>query len=256
MASISKELLNNIGLEKGEIEPYWYLLNCGKEISVYTLAKELKISRSTMYGIANSLVRKGFVVWISKEKENRYLKVSSGVGLDRLILTEKRKVESYTSSISEISKYIASATQNPFETHVKYYSGVEGLEQIIWNTLSAKGDMYGYSSWDRNTLLSKTFIEQHQQEAKNRGPIDHVIVNESRVENVKQYLLQYPLKVRFLPKSKLDIKGDTYIYDNTFALTFYNDVQIFGLEIENKDFVSVQVDLFKSMWEIAEEITV
>ena len=90
---------------------------------------------------------------------------------------------------------------------MKYYSGVEGLEQIVWNTLSSKDkNMYGYSSWDRNNFLSQKYIDVHQKEALLRGPKDHVIVNDERILKedfsvILNYMKIYPLEMRYLRES-------------------------------------------------------
>ena len=117
-----------------------------------------------------------------------------------------------------------------------------------------KTDMYGYSAWDRNNLLSKNFIELHQKEALVRGPVDHVIINENRLEEIKKYLKTYPLEVRYIPRKKLYISGDTYIYNNIFAVTFFNENKIIGIEIENEELVKVQKSIFMNLWNSAKRI--
>ena len=254
-----KNDLKILDLAEKEIDVYWLLLHEGTQ-SVYQLSKRLSIPRSTLYGIVNIMVQKGFLVWVPKGKGKRNVEAVQPATLRKNFHKKKQNILQAQKVISSLKSYIGLVKQEPFTTNVKYYSGVEGLEQIVWNTLSSRDkNMYGYSSWDRNKFLSKKYIDIHQKEALLRGPKDHVIVNEKRILKedfsvILNYMEIYPLEMRYLPSKDLYISGDTYIYDNVFAIAFYKNENIFGVEIENEEFVKVQKSIFDNLWKQAKDI--
>lgn len=255
----SKKKLYNLNLSEREVEVYWKLLHEGAQ-SVYKLSKELSIPRSTMYGVVNRMVQKGFAVWIEARRGKRKVKPTDPEILMKKIKEKEQKLKKGKEVVNSIKTYMEVLSSEPFTTNVKYYEGEKGLQQIIWNTLKCKsGKMYGYSSWERHRYLSKKFIELHQKEALKRGPKDHAIINDKKVtkKSIKamfEYMKTYPLEIRHISSDDLNIYGDTYIYDNIFAVTVFKNGRIFGLEIENEDIVKVQKSLFDNMWNGARPI--
>jgi len=246
--------LQQLNLETHEIDIYWHLLHKDK-MTVYRLAKDLKTPRSSMYGYVDALVTKGYLIWKNEKNDKRYIEAVSPEGIQLTIQNERLKLDTYEDTLNKLSTHLNLINKQPLQMNIKYYEGVKGLEQIIWNTLSCKsGNMYGLSDWDRNHYLSKKFIDLHQKEAQLRGPVDHIITKAGRVKDLKPHLIKYPLEVRALPTEKFTINGDTYIYDNIFASTVFVDDKIFGFEIENEEFAKLQLSTFMLLWDIAEEI--
>lgn len=254
MALITKKDLTNLNLTKREIDIYWHLLHHGK-MTVYKLAKDLNIPRSTVYGIVNSLISSGYLNSTATSKNKSFY---DAIKPDQLILQiekENEELQEQKNILSNLAIQIQNLGQSPLEMNIKYYEGESGLEQIIWNTLNCKsGNMYGISDWDRNHYLSNKFIDLHMREAHIRGPIDHLITKEGRVKDVIPHLKNYPLVVKTLPAEKLAINGDTYIYDNVFASTIVIDEQIYGFEIYNEAVAKLQLSIFMMLWQVADEL--
>jgi len=252
MTWMNKEDLKKLDLEKHEIDIYWKLLNEGK-MSVYKLAKELNVPRSTMYGYTATLVSRGYLTWSSVKKGKKSIEAVNPQNISRIYELEKKKIEGYQDTLQDLLQYTKIKKNNSLAMDIRYYEGVSGLEQIVWNTLSCKsGNMYGISDWDRNYYLPKDFVDLHQKEVWIRGPKDHIITKEGRVHDIKKHVENYPLEIRTLPTEKLFFNGDTYIYDNIFAATIFRDGNIFGFEIENEEFAKIQLSSFMLLWELAD----
>jgi len=251
---MNKTDLQNLNLETHEINIYWHLLHKDK-MTVYQLAKDLKTPRSSMYGYVDALVIKGFLVWKNAKSSKRYIEAVPPEGIQLAVQKKRLKLDTYEDTLTQLSNHLELVNKQPLQMNIKYYEGVKGLEQIIWNTLSCKsGNMYGLSDWDRNHYLSKKFVDLHIKEVWLRGPVDHIITKAGRVTNVKKHLKKYKLEIRALPTDKFTINGDTYIYDNIFASTVFVDDKIFGFEIENEEFAKLQLSIFMLLWDIAEEV--
>lgn len=251
---IHKNTFSKLGLNQNEGRIYIHLLQNGNQ-SVYKIAKDLQISRSTTYGLVNQMVKAGFLTWIASDKSSKHIDAISPEDLAHLARQKRQEADEIEKSLQLTQDFINSTKNTNFSTDVRYFPGQKGLEQLIWNTLKAKKkEMYGYSAFDRNEHLPDKFIMAHLQEARIRGPRDHVIVNEERKDSIIKYLSDYPLEVRFLPWSELAIAGDIYMYDNIFAISFYKSNTLFGLEIENQEFVDIQMSMFENLWKRAEVV--
>src|SRR3990167_9090960 len=153
--NFAKEKLEKLGLTKLETDIFWYLLHNNQQ-SVYKLSKELSVPRSNMYGIINGLVKRGFVNWQVGKKDKRYVEAVKPEHLGKELQKQKDSIKEAEYTVRALAKYLSFINKEPFKTQVRYYEGREGLEQLVWNTLSCKdGNMYGYSAWDRNKLLTQ-----------------------------------------------------------------------------------------------------
>lgn len=61
--------------------------------------------------------------------------------------------------------------------------------------------------------------------------------------------------VRFLSEKSLVIRGETFIYDNIYALVYLNTVGINGFEIESRDFTQTQRSIFETLYDLAKPIS-
>lgn len=251
---MQKNDLLKLNLEDFEVDIYWALLIEGKQ-SVYKLAKDLQIPRSTMYGYVSTLIAKGYLVWSNTKKSVKCVEAVRPENVKRVFELEKRKIDEYENVLTDLNTFVLDLNKQPLQLNIRYYEGVEGLEQIVWNTLSCKsGNMYGFCDWDRNHYLPNSFIELHKKEVWIRGPKDHIIAKKERIHDVADLKKDYPIEVRGLSTHKFYINGDTYIYDNIFAATMIKDGKINGFEIENEEFAKLQLSTFMLLWDIAEEI--
>ena len=104
----------------------------------------------------------------------------------------------------------------------------------------------------------RKFENRYSAEYKKRGLLDKVIVNK-RVEKrlhklIKQGSRSAPSESRELKaieNPNFYIYGDTYIYNNVYAVNFYDKEEIVGVEIENPEIVKVQKSIFDILWKIA-----
>ncbi len=54
--------------------------------------------------------------------------------------------------------------------------------------------------------------------------------------------------VRFVDREVLPIDGDTSIYNDTYASFYWQDGELVGFEIDNRQFVDLQRKMFEVMW--------
>lgn len=254
MKTFNPQALSILGLSEIDIRIYLHVLKSGTQ-SVYRIAKELQISRSTMYGLVTQLVHKGLLAWVYQNNKSKYVSAVEPKDLKHIVDEKRHEANEINDSLHLVQQYIDTTRNTSFFTDVRYFTGAKGLEQIVWNTLESKENaICGYSAFNRNDYLSKQFIAVHRREAQRRQGVNHCIVNEQRFSTGRHYLKEYPLEVRFIPASVVAIKGDIYLYDNVYAMSFFSGNSIFGFEIVNQEFVDVQKSLFNNLWNQAKSL--
>lgn len=101
-------------------------------------------------------------------------------------------------------------------------------------------------------------------------------VSESYKRNIKEKILTNPTEqtislikrdtgtplarsdtknIRILPEISVPIKGDALIYNGIYAQVYLHNKEIYGFEIESRDFVDTQRSIFETLWATAEPIT-
>ena len=103
--------------------------------------------------------------------------------------------------------------------------------------------------------VGRDFAEKLRAERVKRKLSDREIQNTDQAgsmsnwTSVKNYGQVY--QARFLPRKVIDIKHDTYIYNNVFAFFNFAGGELFGLEIHNAEIAKTQKQIFEVLWQMA-----
>ena len=254
-----KQNLKILGLRDKEITVY-ITLSLSPEMSILELSKETGIPRTSVYRICSSLAERGFIEWI-KQENSQEVQIVPPEKLTHLVAAKQTELDIYQSALSELQQMVNLPLSHVPKTQVRFYQGKEGFKQLIWNTLQAKDEIIGYSTYGRREVVGDKFYEKYVQEFRARGLTDKVITNEDALDYLKKYLdptghQQEIDDVRVIPKSKFYVSGDTTIYNNIYAVSFWRQGEIVGIEIENPEVVKTQRSIFNLMWEVGEPLQI
>jgi sugar-specific transcriptional regulator TrmB len=254
------EKLASFGLNDVESKIYLHLVH-NEPKTFLEISKALSIPRTSIYDNSEKLIEKGLLERIVNFKSQK-LKAYPIDHLGNIVDKEKEKVEKMQDVLETFKSDINfSSLKTSSFTEVRYYSGAEGLRQIMWNTLKAKTEMYGYSIMGRMEVVGEKFMQKYVDEFKKRKLKDRVIVNP--VEFTLNYVgifadtsksqLAFE-NIRYIDKDRMYIAGDTTIYNDTFALCFWKEGEVVGVEIDNPEFVKTQKSIFELLWEVAKPV--
>jgi sugar-specific transcriptional regulator TrmB len=250
------EELTRFGLNKVEAQIYLHLV--GKQPkSMLEIAQELDLPRTSIYDNAIKLAEKGLVEKVVKFKSQKLQAYPLSI-LQELIDKEQSRIQTLQTTLTDLEKRIAQVTAVPFSTEVRYYQGTKGFQQMMWNSLKAKEETIGYSQFGRVDVVGKQFAQKHFNEIIRRGTKDRVITNPT--PEMLKYITVNPFseerhafqQTRIMPVDKLYISGDTTIYNNIFAVAYWQHGEVVGVEIENPELVRTQRSIFEQMWQLAE----
>jgi sugar-specific transcriptional regulator TrmB len=249
--------LENLGLDRKESIVLSYLLSSKRELSLSDIEKLTHLPKTTVHRIISSLVKKGIASW----KLGTQGKI---VGIDNptfFLDSLRSKQDEFDSSISFLEDFLQQKENiKNLKPVVRYYEGVEGIKQLIWNTLSSETELLVYTNVMRKDVVGDKWLVKYCMEFMDRDLRDRVLCDINYANNSYQRFggrEKYFLPVqKFYENSKervfkspiMLIKGETYIYNNTFATYTLEGDNLIGCEIESKDIADTQKSIFDNLW--------
>lgn len=253
-SSLSQKLLT-FGLTPVEAKMYLFLLNKPPK-TIVEIARELALPRTSIYDNSEKLITKGLLAKVIEYKSQKLRALPIDI-LQSIIDEEKAAVESLEKSFFFLKENVSKSLDAAFNTEVKYYHGKQGFMQMMWNTLSAKEDVIRYPEFGRIEIVGKKFFHSWAEKIIEHNITERAIINPKQ-ETINHFLHTYEYEKRskyqqthVLPGTTLDISGDTTIYNSTFALCFWKQGEIVGVEIENSELVKMQKSIFETLWKIS-----
>lgn len=253
--------LIEFGLSTLEARIYLYLLNKQPQ-SIVEISQSTHLPRTSIYDNIVKLLERGLVEKHILYKTQKFESFPISI-LQSIIDKEKSKIEKLEEQYKLLEKNLPLSLLPNASTQVRYYHGQQGFMQMMWNSLQAEREMLGYSVFGRKEVVGDKFNKRWTDEIVKKKIIDRVITNPTK-EVVE--LLSRPIEIssrqyqhtRFIDKNRLYVSGDTSIYNNVFAITYWKQGEVVGVEIENAEFVKTQKTIFEEMWKLStplEEIT-
>lgn len=253
---INKELqqvFEQIGLSRKHLTTYLAMLGRAPRTPLQ-LARATKINRSSLYRYLEEMREKGLVELVLADKASKY--GVSPEGLESYLAREQERVLSLERTIPQVRKMLLDQPEEVAGTEVKYYQGREGLRQMLWRVVSAKDEFVGlgYENW--NTSVGKNYAEKLRNRMLETGVKSREIQNEP--DDSFEYTnlgedYGFLHESRKLDKKVLEIKHDTYIYNDVFAFYYFYEGELFGVEIHNKEIAKTQKQIFEILWEMAKK---
>lgn len=239
------DTLVDIGLTEKEAKVYLANLELGPS-TVSKIAKRAKINRVTTYDVAEKLVNKGFLNFVTKHKTRFY----NATKPDLVFQNSKRKIDAFQKSLPFL-KRLQGETPHP---RVRYFEGIEGIKSIYEDTLSSKTDILNFSNSEEIRRFWPTYDQDYvQKRAKKKiylrgvSPLDEAGL-QVQAENKKYYR-----NIRLIPHKKYDFSNEINIYDDKVSIISFNEGLI-GMIIESKEIADTQRTIFTMVWDFAKTL--
>lgn len=228
-------------------------------LNLTQISKSTGIPRSTVYRICDRLVKRKLAEVVIDHRGRKVRAVDSQT-LDYLIQDKEKEFNTRKDALEELKRFLEITVRNLPMTQLRYYKGRDGMKQLIWNTLRAEKSIVGYSVYGRRDIVGQKFIEKYVVEFKRRNLVDKVLVNKQILPDAKRALREVHQQstdhIRVVNDTSFYISGDTYIYNNIYAVNFWDENEIIGVEIENPEIAKVQQSIFENLWKKAKLLEV
>lgn len=250
--------LTAFGLTQDEARLYAVLLGKTPQ-TILTISRQLSLPRTTVYDLTTSLIEKGLLERIIEYKRMKVRAYEPTI-LEGTIQKEKDHISELEKNLAFLKTNLPHGLAMTTQTQVRYYHGSAGFRQMMWNALSAQKEHIGYSELGRGDIVGKKFQEQWMGEMIKRKIKDRVIINPKK--ETLNYLTRHGegefrkryQNTRMFDEKHFSISGDTTIYNNIFAVTYWKQNEVVGVEIENPQLVKTQKSIFEILWKLAKPL--
>lgn len=252
---INQEILEEIGLSKGESKVYAALLDTG-ESSVGPLSKKAEVTQSKIYPIINKLIKKGLCTEIIKSG-TRYFEATNPKRIidfleekNKKINEEKDKIKKLIPKIEEHKKF----SKNPQTARVyQTFQGLKTLyEEILEELKGQKKDFIGFTLGreEYHYKESEYFFMQYDTKRRKLG--------------IKTKLLGYIKQKKFIDSitkkdKNIEVRYLHYnlptgiiIFGNKVATLVWTEIPT-AFVIESKQIAESYEKFFWDMWKIAKK---
>jgi len=252
---LTKQLID-FGLSEKEAKIYLALLEL-ELATVFEIAKQSGINRSSAYVVLEALMKKGFVGISDDKNVRRYLAASPETLLHSAKTAAKKQddIKTGIESIIPDLKVLHKGTRG--KPVVKVFEGVNGLINVFEDTLTCKEKVIRIiSSVEKiSKLLPPDYFFGYVKRRGEKRIKMHGIhpANEIARQLTNAKLLEYDIPV-LIPKEKYKTPADMAIYDNKISY-MSPERGGFGVIIESKEMAEVMKSVFDMAWEEAKRLS-
>lgn len=253
--SILTTFLQGLHFDEKQTRIFVALFHTGG-ISLLDLSRKTSIPRSTLYRLIEPLIKRGVIEEVVEEYRSLY-QACPLEHLEQLMIDQKEQIRSLERLIPHLKTMGVEKTVTQPETKVVLYRGREGIRQMVWNVLSAKEEVVGYTYRMLDEFVGAKFMSRWREEFQKRGIKGRDLLSH---EYVKSSLGQKNepdwngWETRMLQGEQLSIDHQMDIYDDTVSIYSWHEGEVFGVEVHNAKVARMQFQVFELLWKIAKKI--
>ncbi|EKE20283.1 MAG: transcriptional regulator, TrmB [uncultured bacterium] len=244
---ISQKELIELGFTAKESNIYLALLELGPSTAAQ-ISRKAGLNRTTSYDILESLASDGFVNLIGETKIQKYAAENPG----RVVKFFEGKVMKSQNQLEKAKQFLPqllSIYNIKEKPKVKFYEGIEGMQEAFEDTLSAKKEILAYAVGED---IFKTMSEKYVRNYFKRRVAKKISVRviapntpESRAVTAND---SKELRISLLvPKDRFYFSIEMNIYSNKVMIASWREK--FAIIIESEEIAEAQKKIFELAWE-------
>jgi len=248
------EKLDILDLNPDEAKIYLELLH---EPSTHLrLSHVTSINRTKVYRLIENLEKKSLV---SRRIDDRgtFLVSSDPAALEIAIINQETRLKEQRIALSQLVPQLQTLAKNDAKAFVvRTYEGIEGIKQMLWHELDAKGELLGFigNQTLEDLINDHSWAEKHRNRSVEAGYTIREIINSDLDLNSftsnKEFMKRY--QYRFLPNEQFYFNETMDIYNNTVAVGHWRKNQKVGVEIISKSYANMMRQFFETLWQMAQ----
>ena len=247
---------DDLGFSPEEKAIYLELVK-SKELTALGLSKATGIERTKIYRITEEMLQKG-LIFERIDYKRRFFQPCELSTLEHIAHEKITKAQDIKENLPQFLEQLTQYQRESSQTNVKYYYGVSGIKQVLWNQLKAKKEILAYSYRNLQEVVGKKFFYLWEKEIEKKG----IVVKDLRsIEFMKssEHLRPMPFKgdvIRYIEPNILDIITEMDIYNDTVVVFNWFKGDVFAVEIENAKLATMHKQMFKSFWNMATPLNI
>lgn len=238
--------LLDFGVPEDEARVYLAMLELGGGY-VSQIAKKAEKQRATCYHTLSNLERRGLARKIERGKRLFY----SAEPPEHLVQLAQSRADSLREALPQLLSIQNTLASKP---KISYFERTSGIEAIFEDTLSARGEILGYTNLEAMLELFPDFFRKYLREKSRRGIHTRYLSPYPRGGVDKLGKLLAPdeaggaLEVLFINREQFPFKNEIAIYGNKAALMSLSQNEHIGILIESLSVAQTLRAIFDLSW--------
>lgn len=227
-------------------------------MSLLQISRLSGIERTRLYRVIEDLTEKGLVIEQLAFKSRRF-EAADLEQLRKMVSLERTKAEQLTQNWDSFAALIEETRRGYSPTRVLYFKGAEGIKQMSWNSLQAKGELLSYVYRAFQEAIGQKYLNDWAREAK----ASNVKIRELHSERFQESLhnglffsvdlrdMGKRYDARLLPSKIMSMTHAMDIYNDVVGIIYWKEEEVFGIEIHNEMIAQMQRSIFEVFWKMA-----
>lgn len=249
-------LLTQFGVSEPEAKIYLEILS-GRGDTALTLSRQLKIARTKVYRLLDNLIDRGLVITRLGERGTRFTAIAPDQ-LDFLLSDREHELDKLRTTLPALQSQLESLRGSTPKSQVLYYHGLEGLKQVTYNSLKAKGELLTYELSTMNAFLSKKEAEELRRRFVENKITSRTLTNAIKLDawtDVTEMVEKY-WEIRHLAPQGKPFQFEILIYNDVYCMYRYAGDEIFSVEIHSQELADMQRQVFEYLWSGAKKFKI
>lgn len=245
------DILSRLGLAENEAKIYEILLLKG-ETKARDLLTDSGLSRGNVYNMLTSLTARG-LIQVIEGKQQTY-KVTDPTKLSSLVEERKRGIERLDAEFKEtLPRMLSTFSLTTGRPTVRVFEGLEGFEEALADSLSAKKEICTYADFDALQGEFAAINARYVKKRLARGVGKRIIMAETSA--TREYVLKNVstmTQVALIPNFPTGFKTAMEIYDDTVTYLTFSVEKVIAVLITDKAIASLEQQKFDFLWKMFE----
>ncbi|MEI8232927.1 MAG: helix-turn-helix domain-containing protein [bacterium] len=254
MNNTIEEYIVGLGFSKAAGRLYGALVEKGP-LTILEASRATEIERTLIYRLIDDLTSRGLIEEVLEQKSRRVSAVEPQK-IKSLLEKEKQRVATLEIGFESFEKFITSMPKN-HSTQVRYFRGTQGIKQILWNETKAKQNLICYTYRNLQEIVGQKYFEEYARELEKNKVVSRDLRCDVFLDStdsptfVRRHIDQSAW--RYLPESVMHLTHNLDVYNNIVAIYYWQNNDVFGIEIENQLIADMQRSIFETLWKLAEK---
>lgn len=239
------ELLK-LGLTDEEAKVYLSVLEInGGPVS--NIARKAGVNRVSCYHTVENLLRKRLL----SEYNRNGVRCFAPEPPEQILRIAEEKVNVAKGLLPQLRSLV---TQKGFRPKIRFYEGRDGVERVFTESLTAKGEILGYTNLQSVTTFFPEFFQRYTHE-KFKRKIKTRYLSPTTVESVhvmRQFLPKtYDrnlLEILLVNRDQFLFENEVLVFNNSVGIVSLNRDELLGLIVESPTFARTMKAIFDLAW--------
>jgi len=225
--------------------------------TISELARNAGIERIRIYRMLDELRTSGLIE-VETAYKRSILQAAPTSNLELLLVKRKQELQNLQQDYLSRRANLEMQDDRSNATSVRFYKGLEGLKQMLWNQTKGTGERLVILRDNIQHKTDSAFFERWVRKCNSRGLSSRGIVNDNFIKTQQEWYATHTneqvsdWQARYVPDDLFPIPYNQVIYDDiVIHYDWKDDENVFGIEIHSAPIAQMQRQLFELLWQKA-----